>query len=533
MGELEGTDARYGTGLVPRPPLASGACVHSSTEGWTMRRGKSSLISLGNVAVLSILASSAAASGIGVCPPYSKTFGPDAPPGDISTFISEINVRPGGGTLILEPGSYSIAIPSIVGVVCVRSSEEASSARIYGEILVESGAMLTLRSIEIDGAFRRPIAIEVGAGATFFAENSVCRYAHFVNNGTAYSSNFTLDYGGDFEDLAAAENFGTLVWRLGRMESDIGPDGYGGSARSVFRNHGWALLDRVDILPLASYDQFDAYGGPGIENVDGGTLTLSQTTMPEDGGCMWLGDYGSCGSAGGLVNGPGAVVYVTGSTLQGGLENYGGVEIEQSIMAGECAGGPVTDAGYNVFSSTSCAISEPTSVQADPGFLEDSLELNAGSPAIDLIPLELCPETDARGRPRTDGNGDGTVACDAGALEFTGQGIVVQSPPFARDYGLVDLDTDTALYVVLMSSAAFDPADVVVGSVILGDSGAVPRGYSYVDRNGDGVLDLRLRYKLVDVPLDCGEQTLAVSATTLDGQTVGGPLKLEVIGCVL
>jgi 8-oxo-dGTP pyrophosphatase MutT (NUDIX family) len=76
------------------------------------------------------------------------------------------------------------------------------------------------------------------------------------------------------------------------------------------------------------------------------------------------------------------------------------------------------------------------------------------------------------------------------------------------------------------------PTDVAVASVILGATGAMPRAYGYVDRNGDGILDLRLRYKLKDVPLACGELTLAVSATTSDGDTERGELRLEVTGCV-
>ncbi len=203
--------------------------------------------------------------------------------------------------------------------------------------------------------------------------------------------------------------------------------------------------------------------------------------------------------------------------------------------------GHFQDLGYNVIGpdwfdndgpATDCSLTSPETIEADPNLLSNTIELAPGSPAIDLIPLDLCPETDALGRPRTDGNGDGIVACDAGALEFSGTAIVVKSWPYWQEYGLVDLETDTALYVVFMSSAAFDPAEVVVESVVLNDTGAVPRGWNYTDRNGDGVLDLRLRYKLKDVALVCGEQTLAVSAATIDGDAVGGELKLDVTGCV-
>ena len=151
--------------------------------------------------------------------------------------------------------------------------------------------------------------------------------------------------------------------------------------------------------------------------------------------------------------------------------------------------------------------------------------------AIDLIPLELCPDTDALGRPRTDGNGDGIVACDAGALEFSGTAIIVKSPPFWLEYGELDLATEDNLYVVLMSSAGFDPADVVIESVVFGDTDALPRGWNYVDRNKDLVPDLRLRYKLKDVALECGEQALTVSAVITEGESVSGLLKLEVTGC--
>jgi hypothetical protein len=312
-------------------------------------------------------------------------------------------------------------------------------------------------------------------------------------------------------------NNGILVVYGGQITED-------GVSRPGLENSGYAFLDGVRLIRSGN-DNYKTYGGAGIRNTASGVVSVTRSTIADNGSCCWYMD--ACGSEcgdGGILN------------TEGGY-----VEIAQSIVANNVVGdcfGPVTDLGYNVFGpGGGCTVMASTSIEADPLFAVDydydrvGPELGAGSPAIDLIPLDLCPETDALGRPRTDGNGDRIVACDAGALEFTGTAITVKSPPFWREYGELDVSVEDNLYVVLMSGPAFDPADVVVESVVFGDTDALPRGWNYVDRNQDGVADLRLRYRLWDVDLACGQQEIEVLASTTDGRVVGGVLKLDVTGC--
>ncbi len=474
-----------------------------------MRRGKSLLITSTVGAVLALLTSSVVASEIGVCPPYSKTFGPGVPEEQIAAFIEELNARPTGGTLVLEPGDYGglrWGPYTITGVICVKSSSSDLSAdRLGGRFLVESGGILSIRRVGVE-------RVELASGALLFAEN----FDFFIDDN---DHSLTVESGAmaylTEVSLAGVLNRGKLFFSRGRIANgNVNGAGFGLGIGLV--NEGYASLANVVVTRNGYEDLFHA-DALGILNEVGGTMVLNHVTITRNNACA--GGTGVCG--GGGISNLGGYLEIGRSTI--GSNEYGP----------ECEG-TFSDLGYNVIGDLGdCVIEDhqATTIEADPGFLPNSPELAPGSPAIDLIPLDLCPETDALGRPRTDGNGDGIVACDAGALEFAGTGIVVKSPPFARDYGLVDLSTDSALYVVFMSSAALDPATIDAYSVVLGETGAVPRASNLVDRNGDGVLDLRLRYKLKDVPLVCGEQTLTVSAVTTEGETVSGLLKLEVTGC--
>ena len=95
---------------------------------------------------------------------------------------------------------------------------------------------------------------------------------------------------------------------------------------------------------------------------------------------------------------------------------------------------------------------------------------------------------------------------------------------------MVDL-TEASFYVAFLSANGFDPASVVVDSVVLGATGAAPRGFSLPDRNRDGVGDLRLRYKTADAALGCGHQDLDVTAATDSGESIRGTLRISVTGC--
>ena len=108
--------------------------------------------------------------------------------------------------------------------------------------------------------------------------------------------------------------------------------------------------------------------------------------------------------------------------------------------------------------------------------------------------------------------------------------VEVRAAPFSRERGVVDL-TKSSFYVAFLSANGFDPASVAVDSVVLGATGAAPRGFSLPDRNRDGVGDLRLRYKTADGTLGCGHQDLDVTAATDSGESIRGTLRISVTGC--
>ncbi len=75
----------------------------------------------------------------------------------------------------------------------------------------------------------------------------------------------------------------------------------------------------------------------------------------------------------------------------------------------------------------------------DNGGLAPTHLPQAGSPAIDVDPAATCPTTDQRGAARAqDGDGDGIIACDAGAVEVA----ATTAPPPVPDGATWDFATD-------------------------------------------------------------------------------------------
>jgi hypothetical protein len=186
-----------------------------------------------------------------------------------------------------------------------------------------------------------------------------------------------------------------------------------------------------------------------------------------------------------------------------------------------------------VFADASCSITEASSIQADPILQGESAELGAGSPAIDFIPLGLCKATDGLGRPRNDGNSDGVIDCDAGALEYSGFEVTVRANPWWLPVGMLDVATDTALIVTVFSSENFDATTIDFSTIdVVGLESSALRGPAFADRGGDGLTDYIFRYKLSRMaPLDCGSYDQPFSAKTTAGTEVTGQLRFDVTGC--
>ncbi|MDR4503461.1 MAG: right-handed parallel beta-helix repeat-containing protein [Candidatus Scalindua sp.] len=157
-----------------------------------------------------------------------------------------------------------------------------------------------------------------------------------------------------------------------------------------------------------------AYYGNGIHNVLG-TVSITNCTISDN-------------------HGPGAAI----TNGYGDYSGAGTVELKNTILAynsadvdypGDCEG-PITSLGNNIIGDpVNCTIalleSDSTGDPRLREFIDDGLPghghvpLLLDSPAIDSGNNSACPQIDQLGKSRpVDGNGDGTAACDIGAIEF-------------------------------------------------------------------------------------------------------------------
>ena len=197
--------------------------------------------------------------------------------------------------------------------------------------------------------------------------------------------------------------------------------------------------------------------GGGLSNIGTGTVTISNSTFAnnsasDDGGGLFNNDgtvtisnstfaNNSAGNFGGGLITFGGTVTISNSTFANnsagndgsGLTSSGTVTISNSIFANNTVGkgnclifGTFTDQGYNLSNDSSCGFTASTSQQntdpkLDPSGLQNNggptqtIALQQGSPAIDLIPAAQCPATDQRGMSRPDNK---ETTCDSGAYEF-------------------------------------------------------------------------------------------------------------------
>lgn len=452
------------------------------------------------VALLLVLPSLALGE-VGVCPPYSKTFGPDDQAADIIVHINTGSTRAGGSTTRLLPGTYDLSgLTAVSGVVCIEGIVETDVADVTisnPDLVVLAGGLLTLRSVASPD-------VSVQNGGALLVQN-------------ARLPELAVEAGGfsrvDRSRLGSARNAGVML--VVASENTGGGD-------TFLDNSGYLYLDRVLMhgMYVHKYNCCESVlSNSGVATIKGSTIAWNH------------GDQGS------LV----------------AIENFGHLEIFGSIVAenmpffsSEAAcynEGEFIDLGYNVFGPLgegggACTLTETTSVEAEAGsvFVRfDSLELLAGGPALDRIPLARCPETDALGRARTDGDNDGVIACDAGALEYghASVEVVVRTPPYWRSVGRVDLSRDSPLFVAVMSGGRIDPTSIVFDSIVVGDfPRSAMRGVVYHDKNGDDLPDYNFWYRLDrKLVLECRYYDEPFTAMTDDGQEITGRLQFEAVGC--
>ena len=258
-------------------------------------------------------------------------------------------------------------------------------------------------------------------------------------------------------------NNGDLTLSSCTVKDNADNGGSGGGGGGII-NFGNLTINNTDIC--GNYSIFE---GGGIHHRTG-TMTIINSTIANNtipyhyGGGIWVNFQAPCllinctvseNSAG---SGGGGIASPVGSTS---------VKIQNTIIAGNTAPqgaaqdsfGDIISLGNNLIGNTTGShvniILQSSDLTGDPGlgaFTDEETPGNghfpllATSQAIDAGTNDVYqdyPDTqaDQLGNPRSDGNGDGSVICDIGAVEHPG--IVNDLVRFVRDRSTYVTTTDT------------------------------------------------------------------------------------------
>lgn len=96
----------------------------------------------------------------------------------------------------------------------------------------------------------------------------------------------------------------------------------------------------------------------------------------------------------------------------------------------------------------------------------------------------------------------------------------------------INLSRKKNLWIAILSSETFDATTVDPASVRLGPNGAViNRNPRIVDTDGDQDYDLKLRFKVSEIGISCGDTELSLSASTFDGSEIVATDSIITTGC--
>jgi len=81
--------------------------------------------------------------------------------------------------------------------------------------------------------------------------------------------------------------------------------------------------------------------------------------------------------------------------------------------------------------------------------------------------------------------------------------------------------------VAVLSSASFNPLDVIVDTVRI--AGASPVKFTHKDINSDGVADLVLHFRTQDLQLKSNSTELTLTAKLRDGRSITGTDSVRIL----
>jgi hypothetical protein len=185
---------------------------------------------------------------------------------------------------------------------------------------------------------------------------------------------------------------------------------------------------------------------------------------------------------------------------------------------------------------TGCTIDlQPSDLTGDPGlgdFTDDGTPGNGhfplltGSPAIDAGNPDMCPATDQLGVPRVGG-------CDIGSVNFEGAMLVAVDIRPRKDANRINPSSNKDINVAIFSVNGFDATSVDPNTVRFGATGAeaTPIHARLTDVDGDGLLDMVLRFQILDTGIKCGDTSAFLAGQIAGGQSIIGSSPLTTVQC--
>ena len=256
---------------------------------------------------------------------------------------------------------------------------------------------------------------------------------------------------GNSNQIMMVDPGATLI--LNDLTLQNGKETSGGGDGGGVLNSGTLIVTNCTFLDNTATD------GGAIFNFGNSTALNSTFTgnSASNGGAMYdngIATFTNCTLSGNTASSHGSATFFNGESL----------EISNSILASNgvktnCFGSTPANGGYNIADDASCSFGNMTAANgqtigdsvddanialgslADNGGPTETIALQAGSYAIDAIPLANCPSTDQRGALRPDPDDPAETACDVGAFESGG---MIPSPTPTSSGSMTATPTATA-----------------------------------------------------------------------------------------
>ena len=493
--------------------------------------------------------------------------------GDVNCLIDSINNANGmtGKHIInLEPGLYSVQIdnapiglPPISGSIRIQGTADDPPTVIEGVstafgpqqqiriFRISAGGELDLNGVilQMDG-YGGAIS---NLGVTSLKDSIVIKFhtdgGAINNSGTLNVINSIIsDNFGDREG-GAIFNSGKLLIENSTLAHNfgIGPGGFTNFfGEAVVRNSS-IIFNSTDCCQR----------GGGIGNF-GGSVEIVNSTIAKN----------QAGFSGGGIYNSGGFISITNSTIRenrsdnnvnvglgGGIANEndsGIVQILNSVIAGNVdnqlggfARGPdclgtITSLGNNLVGDLSdCNINfQPSDLTGDPGLgslvgagVEDEpgtarYPILAGSALIDRGNPNACLQNDQLNHLRVG-------VCDIGAVEFGGPVMISIDIRPKKDSNRINTNSNKDINVAIFSVNGFDATTVNLATALFGRTGneARPERSFLRDVNGDGLIDVVLRFNIDTTGIRHGDTQAALTAEITGGQRVIGFDSITTVGC--